>query len=318
MDLCGPFLICDNVKRRTRKKVWLVIFNCTVTRAVYIDLTEDYGTDSILQTLRRFISIRGCPGEIQSDQGSQLIAAAEDIAQLVASWDWEPIHRWASTNKIKWTVAPAEGQHQNGLSESLVKLTKRSIQHKITGNILTFGQLQTVLFEIANIINSRPIGIISGSDPACPSPITPNHLILGRASADVPQGPFNHEKSKSITRRFRFLQELVDQWWENWYQSVFPSLIPSYKWLQRHRNVKVGGICLIKYRKETRSTYRLGRVKEVKLGSDSLVRTSVLEYKLPNETKFRSVSQPIQGVSVIVPIEEQSTLNPDAAPFASN
>ena len=71
--------------------MWIVIFNCTVTRAVYIDLTEDYGTDSILQTLRRFISIRGCPGKIQSDQGSQLIAAAEDIAQLVASWDWEPI-----------------------------------------------------------------------------------------------------------------------------------------------------------------------------------------------------------------------------------
>ena len=64
--------------------------------------------------------------------------------------------------------------------------------------------------------------------------------------------------------------------------------------------------------------YRLGRVKEVKVGSDSLVRTIVLEYKLPNETKFRTVSRPIQGVSVIVPIEEQSTLNPDAAPFAPN
>ena len=93
IDLCGPFLICDTVKRRTHEKVWIVIFNCTVTQAVYIDLTEDYRTDSILQTLCRFITIRGCPGEIQSDQGSHLIAAAEDIAQLVASWDWEPIHR---------------------------------------------------------------------------------------------------------------------------------------------------------------------------------------------------------------------------------
>ena len=77
MDLCGPFLICDTVKLRTHKKVWIVIFNCTVTLAVYIDLTKDYGTDSILQTLPRFITIHGCPGEIQSDQGSQLIASAE-------------------------------------------------------------------------------------------------------------------------------------------------------------------------------------------------------------------------------------------------
>jgi hypothetical protein len=148
MDLFGPIEIRDTVKQRTRKKVWGVIFNCTVTRATYIDLTEDYGTDSILQTLRRFVCIRGCPGEIQSDQGSQLIAAAKEIAELVAKWDWTPIHDWAATNKITWTLAPAEGQHQNGLSESLVKITKRSIQHKISGNILTFSQLQTVLFEI--------------------------------------------------------------------------------------------------------------------------------------------------------------------------
>ena len=54
---------------------------------------------------------------------------------------------------------------------------------------------------------------------------------------------------------------------------------------------------------------------EVKVGTDSLVRIVVLQYKLSNETKFRTVSRPVQGVSVIVPIEEQSTLDPDAASF---
>ena len=83
------FLSLLRVHKRSRKKVWGIIFSCTVSRAVYIDLTEDYSTDSILQTLRRFVSIRGCPGEIQSDQGSQLVAAAKDIAQLVEKWDWK-------------------------------------------------------------------------------------------------------------------------------------------------------------------------------------------------------------------------------------
>ena len=315
MDLFGPIEIRDTVKQRTRKKVWGVIFNCTVTRAMFIDLTEDYGTDSILQTLRRFICIRGCPSEIQSDQGSQLIAAAKEIAELVKHWDWTPIHEWAATNKITWKLAPAEGQHQNGLSESLVKLTKRSIQHKIAGNILTFSQLQTVLFEICNIINSRPIGIITGSDPECPSPITPNDLILGRATSSVPQGPFDRDGSKSITKRFRFLQDLVSQWWSSWYQSVFPKLVPSYKWLQRHRNLQIGDVCLIRYRNESRSTYRLGKVEEIKLGTDGLVRTVVLKYKLPTENIHRKVDRPIHGVSVIVPVEEQSTLNAEAPEY---
>ena len=73
MDLFGPMEIRDTVKQRTRKKVWGVIFTCIVTPATYLDLTEDYSTDSILQTIRRFVLIRGCPGEIQSDQGSQLL-----------------------------------------------------------------------------------------------------------------------------------------------------------------------------------------------------------------------------------------------------
>ena len=313
--------IKDSVKQRTRKKVWCAIFNCTVTRAVYLDLTEDYGTDAIIQTIRRFVSIRGCPLEIQSDQGSQLIAAAKDIAQLVQGWDWSSVKRWATSNRIKWTLAPAEGQHQNGLSESLIKSVKRSIKHKITANhVLTFSQLQMVLFEIANIINSRPIGIITGSDPEAPDPITPNDLILGRASSDVPQGTFDLNQTRNINRKFRFLQQLVSEWWEKWYEIAFPSLVPNYKWLHRHRNVRVGDVCLIRYRKEIRSSYRLGRVQEVKLGEDGLVRKVVIKYKLPNEINYRYVDRPIHGISVIVPVEEQelegviasSDLNPRA------
>ena len=100
-------------------------------------MTEDYSTTAILETLRRFTAIRGCPGHIFSDQGSQLIAAASDIAELVKEWDWTPIHDWAVSRKIEWVVTPADGQHQNGLSESLVKITKRSLQHKVAGNILS-------------------------------------------------------------------------------------------------------------------------------------------------------------------------------------
>ena len=303
LDLFGPIEIKDTVKQRSRKKVWGVIFNCTSTRALYLDLTEDYGTDSILQTIRRFVAIRGCPAEIQSDQGSQLMSAAKDIAEPLEDWNWKPIYTWAANHKIKWTIAPAEGQHQNGLSESLIKSVKRTIKHKIGQLTLTFSQLQMIFFEIANIINSRPIGIISGSDPDHPNPITPNDLILGRSTSEVPQRPF--DSNKSATKRFRFLQNLVTEWWDCWYQTVLPNLVPSYKWLQKHRNVQIGDVCLIRYGKDKRATYRLGRVKEVKKGADNLIRKVILSYKLPDEKTFRTVDRPIHGIAVIVPIEEQ-------------
>ena len=119
-------------------KVWGFVANCAVTRAIHIDLTDSYSTDSILQTIRKFITLRGCPAEIISDQGSQMKAAAQDITK---DWDWSIVSNWANSNKIKWSMVPAEGQHQNGLSESLVKSIKRSIKHVIGESILSFSEL---------------------------------------------------------------------------------------------------------------------------------------------------------------------------------
>ena len=175
--------------------------------------------------------------------------------------------------------------------------------HKVGNTTLTFSELQTVLYEIANIINSRPIGVVTGSDPEQPRAITPNDLILGRSTGKVPHGPFDN--CRSVNKRFRFLQNLVTEWWDSWYAVVLPSLVPSYKWRQRHRNVKVNDVCLIRYKKEKRATYRLGRVTEVEKGEDGLVRKAVLKYKLSGEKNFRTVSRPIHGIAVIVPVEEQ-------------
>ena len=158
------------------------------------------------------------------------------------------------------------------------------------------------MFEVANILNSRPIGIISGSDPDQPNALTPNDLLLGRSSNEVPQGPF--DRVAKFAKRYSFVQSLVDDWWLRWYDNVLPSLVPDYKWRQKYRNVKVGDICLIRY-KSMRSTYRLGRVIEVKQGEDGLVRSVRLQYKLPNENTFRYVNRAVQGIAVIVPIEEQ-------------
>ena len=213
---------------------------------------------------------------------------------------------WDTTNKIDWEFIPADSQHLNGLSESMIRSVKRSIKHVIGENILSFSEIQLMMYEIANIINSRPIGIISGEDPEFPNPITPNDLILGRSTNEVPQGPF--ETKPSLTRRFQFVQTLVDDWWKTWIAAVLPSLVPSYKWRNKCRNVKIGDICLINYKGGIRSTYRLGRVIGVHYGDDGLVQRIKLEYKLPTKKVFRTVERSIHGVAVIVPIEEQEDL----------
>ena len=62
----------------------------------------------------------------------------------------------------------------------------------------------------------------------------------------------------------------------------------------------------------------VGTSWDVKKSSDGLVRSVKLVYRNDNETSFREVDRPIHGIAVIVPIEEQSTLNPNAEVFLSD
>ena len=66
VDLFGPIKIKDSVRRRVSREVYGVIFVCTRTSAVHLDLTNDYSTDMFLLAFRRFISLRGMPARMQS------------------------------------------------------------------------------------------------------------------------------------------------------------------------------------------------------------------------------------------------------------
>ena len=61
MDLFGPQEIRDDVVKkgpRKYKKVWGVIYTCTSTRAVQLDVATDYSTEAVLHTVRRLMAAR--------------------------------------------------------------------------------------------------------------------------------------------------------------------------------------------------------------------------------------------------------------------
>jgi len=71
MDLFGPMMIRDDcVKKgpRIHKKVWGVLFTCTASRAVHLDVAIDYSTEAVLHTIRRLLALRGDVRVIISDQ----------------------------------------------------------------------------------------------------------------------------------------------------------------------------------------------------------------------------------------------------------
>ncbi len=77
VDLFGPITFQDTINKRGNGKAWGVVFVCTATSLVHVEVTDAYSKDSFLLAVRRFMAIHGAPSRFQSDQGTQLVAAAK-------------------------------------------------------------------------------------------------------------------------------------------------------------------------------------------------------------------------------------------------
>lgn len=85
-----------------------VIFNCLSTRAVHVDLAADYSTNKFLMVLRRFVSIRGYPSKLYSDNGPQLVAANEELTNIVKGWNQEELQQFGMMEGFKWEFTPVD------------------------------------------------------------------------------------------------------------------------------------------------------------------------------------------------------------------
>ena len=162
-----------------------MIFTCLNTRAVHLELAVDLTTMEFIQVLRRFFSIRGYPAVILSDNGTQMVGAANELGEMVKDLDGNQLREFCGEKSIKWIFTTPAAPHQNGCAEALVKSCKRSLKIAIGEQLLTPFELYTCLLEIANLLNQRPIGHIP-NDPDDGAYLCPNDMLLGRATLEVP------------------------------------------------------------------------------------------------------------------------------------
>ena len=85
VDYFGPYYV--KVGRNKSTKHYGILFTCMNTRAVHLEMAVDYSTMEFLQALRRFLSLRGQPALMLSDNGSQLVGAENELKEMVKNWD---------------------------------------------------------------------------------------------------------------------------------------------------------------------------------------------------------------------------------------
>lgn len=311
LDLFGPFHVKAPVKRRTELKVYGIIFTCMVCRAVYLDIAEGYDTNNFLKAFRRFVSVRGFPKIVYSDRGTQLVKANKGLTGGMVDLDFDEIAKFGGKEGMCWKFTKgADAPWQNGCSESLIKSVKRALTYSIGDKVLQFGELQTVFFEVANLINERPIGVKPGCDINLGTYLSPNDLLLGRTSNKAPPGMYNTDAS--LVKCFKYVEEVINCFWKKWTRDFFPTLIVRTKWHVEKRNVQPGDVVLVKDSNAVRGKWKLAQVLTAVPGPDNRVRNVTLRYKVTKSgAKYDGqqdvvVCRSVHNIVVLLPVEEQS------------
>jgi len=210
-----------------------------VTRAVYLDVATSLSSDDFLLIMRRFISLYGKPVHMFSDNGTNFVGAERELREAV-----EQLHASTEANdflkkeRIQWHFQPPRTPHFGGAHESLVKSTKRALYAALNKEAValrhpTDDTLRTLLFEIAGLLNSRPLTYAS-SDPDDFRPLTPNDFMNRPPTADIPAGDF----STALPREhYRYVQRTTKMFWDQWRGVYLQSLIDRKKWKSPTRNL---------------------------------------------------------------------------------
>ena len=288
VDYAGPFLTRQG-RGKTRQKRYLCIFVCLQTRAAHLEMAYALDTASFLRALMRFISRRGRPAEIRSDNGRNFVKAAKELKKEVQELDGDEIQRELSKYRTKWFFNPPGAPHFNGVCEALVKVAKKALTKTLERADLTDEELHTAFCRAEGLLNTRPLTAVS-SDPNDRPALSPADFMTGPQC--VEPTPSTRSDGCCLRQRWRRLQQLNTEFWRRWVREYLPSLQARQKWTEASQNLQEGEVVLLLDPSVPRGTWPMARVERAYPGPDGLVR--VVDVKTSKGLFKRPVSKIIR------------------------
>ncbi|XP_046145647.1 uncharacterized protein LOC123988932 [Osmia bicornis bicornis] len=272
LDYAGPFQV-RTAKGRGYKcyKGYIALFVCFTTRAIHLEAVSDLTTRTFLAAYRRFAGRRGVCRKLYSDNATTFQAADKELrAMFTAASDfYKSVAATLANDGTSWTFIPPNSPHYGGLWEAGVRSVKHHLKRAIGDRPLTFEEFSTVLVEIEACLNSRPLCPLS-ADIEDLQALTHAHF-LGVASGLVPDEP-PPDVSENRLERFQLLQSIQNNFWKRWSEEYLQYLQERAKWRGPTDNFAVGQLVLVRDDRYPPSKWPLGRITEVHLGPDGLVR----------------------------------------------
>ena len=302
LDVFGPFYVSEGKQtRRTtaNKKAWVVIFCCLTVRAVHCELITSMDTSSFINSLKRFIALRGTCASIRSDRGSNLVGATNQLSLNPAS-----IEKELPGINCKWLFNPPGASHFGGVYERKIGSIRRVMEKTLFlagPRGLTRDEFTTLLCEASAIVNQTPLSSISGH-PDDPLPLTPQMLITLKEK-DISKDPGLYTKDDLLhygKSRWRRVQYLKAQFFNRWRTEYLHSLQLRHKWLKKKPCATVGDYVMVLDKNLPRNEWLSGVIVEINLSRDELVRSVKVRVKA-KDGSFKTISRCLYDLVLLCP-----------------
>ncbi|XP_011687414.1 PREDICTED: uncharacterized protein LOC105449730 [Wasmannia auropunctata] len=272
VDYAGPFNLLASVARGQRiTKHYVAVFICLATKAINLECVDDYSTAGFLAAFRCFVSRRGLPTHVYSDNGTNFQGADRELsAALRALMRDASVQESLANDGIIWHFIPPAAPHFGGLWEAGVKSLKYHLKRAVGTHSLSRAEFATLLCQVEACLNSRPISALS-ADPTDLAALTPGHFLIGRLLVCAPEPSVTDEKVNRLSR-WQLVSRMQEQIWRRWSHDYLHSLQQRHKWPEAKINLQENDLVLLKNNLLPPTKWDLARVTEVHPGRDGLTR----------------------------------------------
>ena len=289
VDFAGP-LFCRERGSKKAYKCYISLYTCASTRAIHLELVPNMITVSFLNSLIRFVSTRGIPHVMISDNAKTFKKSAEELNCIITR---SPTLQYIEDNRITWLFYLEKSPWWGGFIERMVQSVKSILRKILYRSFLSYDEMSTLLKQIEAVVNSRPITHMFDE---IEDPLTPAHLLIGKRLTQLPTSTTIVNDMENINEyRQRILKLFIDRWRHEYLAELQDYHISQQKSKGVDIEPKIGEIVIMK-ENSPRSTWKLAKVENIYRGRDDKVRS--VEIKKPNGNLARRPPQlliPLEG-----------------------
>ncbi|XP_064475783.1 uncharacterized protein LOC135389680 [Ornithodoros turicata] len=276
VDFAGPLYIKVSKGYESSSKSYILLFICATTRSIHLELVTDTTAKAFVMAFRRFISRRGTPSIIYSDNALAFKTTSRDIQDLWKIMRSTESQDFMSAKRINWWFIVERAAWWGGMWERLIRTVKSCLRRILGRQCLTFEEMETFLHEVEAVVNSRPHLTFLHSTSDEPAALTPAHLLIGRIVTALPEKPSHEVQSstaQSSIRRWRHKQKIADMFLRRWKPEYLLELRSAHQTnaTEYFPKLSEGDVVLLHDHKTPRHIWKLVRVNEVHPGRDGNV-----------------------------------------------